>query len=71
MKADAVSLVALEGTSHFEVIDPKSPAWLAVLHEVDRSPGVNEGVRLDRVPRADEVGRALQAVGIAITQAVP
>ena len=32
---------------------------------------VGEGVRLDRVPRADEVGQALQAAGIAIKQAVP
>ena len=49
----------------------REAAWPAVLREVRRLLGVGEGVRLDQVPRADEVGRALQAAGIAIKQAVP
>jgi acetyl esterase/lipase len=39
---DAVQLVTLEGTGHFEIVDPRTQAWQSVLRSVQQSIGIEQ-----------------------------
>jgi acetyl esterase/lipase len=39
---DAAQLVTLEDTGHFEIVDPRTPAWQSVLRSVQQSIGIEQ-----------------------------